>query len=338
MCMISLITLATISGVVFYICYFPQIPTQNLMQTPTQNPTAIVLTVESENDKIELFEGFTYSAGITGTQKECHKEVENENITCGNITIATVFDTSRKALSADDQRLVLLAAHNGSENSDALNKGRIKVFSPESKELQNHLGHATCLQCHHNSSNVCGNIISASRKELCSNTCSRAPKTLKAFRKEEIESFLKLPVKPNVSDWLVWNTTLSKYGTLQPAKVVCTAPKHVFETERTTECDSKSPNCTIMQLKCVGNDRWLFVDPDNCRHCQNDDDCMKINLGNKCLKHDEGNKCVKQRLLVGEVHNCETPLTDQKLFLLDPITLKLDKCELPQARLSQLAH
>ena len=310
-----LIIMYTISGIVLSYWYFPQ------------SPTAVVLTVENNNGGIELFDGYTFSTGITGMKQECQKELGNGNLTCGNTTMATAFAASRKALSVDDQRLVLLAPQSGSENYEALSKGRIKIFPPQSEELQIHLRRetTTCLHCHHNGSNACMNILSASKKKHCTDTCSRTLKTFKPFKKEMIEAFLKTDANSLGDSWVWDSRVVRRFGDLQPIEVEiqCSAPKHFFGT---SECGSRSPDCKLVQLRCVGNERWIFADPVFCRHCQKDDDCKKINLG-KCLKPKGIKSCIPQRLLVGRVGSCEDPI--QELALLDPITLKLDSCKLP---------
>ena len=305
---------ATISGLVVTILYFPP------------SPTSVVLTVEKDNGGKEIFEGFIFSPGKV-VDSRCHVERANGSnimLTCSNMTILADFANGRRNIHSM-KMIVLDPESDKNIIYEDLDGKTISLYLVESESLHSDLEAAVCLECHHPSSNVCKNIISASNRIQCTSTCSHVPQTFKPLTKRTVETFLSMESMNRTMDQtLFWIEKLQRKRQTRDIEVVCKTPSHFFEREGTADCSGSSvDDCRVMQAMCMGNDKWELKSSSQCRRCKNDEECIGIGKGNECT---EG-VCVKKLMVVGLSQEESTEFHELSLF--DPKTLKTDTCKIP---------
>ena len=291
------------------------------------SPTSVVLTVEKENGGIEILEGFVSNSTSIGAIEDinCHAVKTNADtkLKCGHFELLVEFANTRKGLSTNDHRMIVLDPNpEKNANPDVLKTGSLNLFLLQSEKLQTKLQKATCLICHHEKSNMCKNIMSPQKKIRCTSTCASVPKTfLNAFKKEEIEA--RLETEPFNTETWIWKPKVTKFKEHENIDVLC---EHTFfETRGLADCHDKSlKNCKRMKVQCMGNERWKLKNSHFCRTCANDDECLKQSKGNTCLKTKSGNACYKKLLFIGFAQKEEE--SQKEMVLFDPRSSKTETC------------
>ena len=320
-CLNVVTILATVSGIVLTVTYFPP------------SPTSVILTAENEHGGVEIFEGLiNNSANIADNDCKVRRDIEGATLLmCNNFTTRIEFASTRKAQATKSHKLIVLDPNAEESNLfEAFDKKKIRIIRNLGGNLQRQLQKAHCLKCHHQESNVCKNIIVESGKGHCMSTCTRIPKTRKPISSEYLDDLDTLlvtdPSNMTVDERWYWKENTVHYHAVSQVKVLCQAPRYFFEADRRTECKSpeSSVECRLTQLQCVGNDKWGIKERPQCRSCTNDTECFNIGKGNKCRQ----GTCVKELLLIGLSR--ENVTSHQDLVLLDPVSLKTSSCKIPR--------
>ena len=118
-----------------------------------------------------IFEGFSYPKTLPQEGTSCYLK-NSTTLACGDLSFTTEFVLNQRNLTFKDKHLILIDSNPGTRNiTDIFDKTerKIQIFTINSQHLRHHLKEARCLECNHEKSNRCKNMLfTAGRPKKCS--------------------------------------------------------------------------------------------------------------------------------------------------------------------------